>query len=265
LDYGVEQDFYDFLNTSFAGIAHTVREADFVYIPFFWTRYHLQNNFGGDGLDFLQSEANKILALGKPTFTVCQYDDGPLISLPGSRVYLSSRKSLIGLDAPLLASPLPAPSIWQLGRRKYLANFVGREDTHTIRRDLVQRIRAIDGIYTNTKGVGSKKFASILRRSMITLAPRGYGGSSFRFYEAIRSGSVPWLIGDVDTRPFKELIDWDMGSFYSKNVHDFETHFQGLDHAALLEKKSFLQHELMPLFAFGRWNKLLIADLESAT
>jgi hypothetical protein len=106
-DFGIEQDFLAFLEKEYPLTVETIDEADYVYIPFFWTRYHLQNNYGSTGLDELQAAITEISGLGLPTFTVCQYDDGPLVNLENCRIFLGSRKTQEHLDAPLLATRLP--------------------------------------------------------------------------------------------------------------------------------------------------------------
>ena len=262
-DWGVEQDFLSFLWESDNLTTPDLGEANFVYIPIFWTRYHLKNNYGKNGLGLLHKEVQKILDLGKPTFTVCQYADGPLVELPDSKIFLGSRTSHHGFDAPLLTSPLPKPFARGPLSKTYTANFVGRPDTHPIRGELIDKITNFKATYVETKTVSPKRFSTILSRSKITLAPRGYGGSSFRFYEAIQAGSIPWLIGDIDTRPFKTLLDWDSCSFYSQTVAHFVEQFEQLDDRTLVEMKNHLESEIRPWFTFGRWGALLIEELNS--
>jgi hypothetical protein len=260
-DWGVEQDFLEYLETKYQALTTDVANADFVYIPIFWTRYHLWNDYGRYGLEELQAGADELLHLGKPTFTLCQYDDGPKVNLGETRVYLSSRQSDFGVDAPLLASPLPAPFLMKSKRQRHLASFVGRSSTHPLRERLLDSLAGINNLYLSTKSLRPRKFSRLLRDSVITLAPRGYGGSSFRFFEAIQSGSIPWLIGDYDTRPFKAEIDWDRGSFFSSSVKDFHEKFSRIDDFNLPAMEHFVVHELAPRFRFGAWNELLIRDL----
>lgn len=234
-------------------------EADYVYIPFFWTRYHLQNDYGSRGLEELQEAVNKITRLGLPSFTVCQYDDGTLVNLENCRIFLGSRKTHENLDAPLLATPLPKGFV--INNSKFLFNFIGRADTHPIREELVKYLAPINGGYVSLDGVSPRKYSKILHQSEITLAPRGYGGSSFRFYEAIQAGSVPWLIGDIDSRPFKNQIEWDEYSFYSKTVSEFLKQFEELTQARISLMRARMMKTLKPLLRLGNWNWLLINEL----
>jgi hypothetical protein len=51
-------------------------------------------------------------------------------------------------------------------------------------------------------------FINITSRSIFCLAPRGYGRSSFRLYEAIQLGTIPVFIYDDKWLPFEDEIDW---------------------------------------------------------
>jgi hypothetical protein len=258
-DFGIEQDFLAFLEKEYPLTVETIDEADYVYIPFFWTRYHLQNNYGSTGLDELQAAINEISGLGLPTFTVCQYDDGPLVNLENCRIFLGSRKTQEHLDAPLLATRLPGGFV--VNDSKFAFNFIGRRDTHDIRGELATSIESMENGFVCFDRVSPRRYSKILRQSEITLAPRGYGGSSFRFYEAIQAGSVPWLIGDIDSRPFKNQIDWDKCSLYSKTVPEFVQQLEELTQDRIRLMRARVRLTLKPLLRLGHWYWLLINEL----
>jgi len=46
-------------------------------------------------------------------------------------------------------------------------------------------------------------------------------------------GIAPYLIGDIDTRPFKMFIDWDKISFYSQNVDTLVSKLESTSHEQL--------------------------------
>lgn len=258
-DFGIEQDFLSFLKKSYPRTVTSPDEAEYVYIPFFWTRYHLQNDYGGYGLEELQAAVDKITTFGVPTFTVCQYDDGPIVTLANCRIFLGSRKTHGNLDAPLLASKLPGGFV--LNNSKFVFNFIGRVDTHPIREELVRALKPLEGGYVRLDGVSPQHYAKILRQSDITLAPRGYGGSSFRFYEAIQAGSVPWLVGDIDSRPFKHQIAWSDFSLYSKTVPEFLEQFEQLTEKRIRFMREAVRENLRPKLRLGHWSWLLIQEL----
>lgn len=263
LDWGIEQDFLYFLKNTYPCLVDKEAEADFLYLPVFWTRYHLNHEFGANGREFLEEAVSHFVERDKPLFTICQYDDGPLVNLGRGVTFLGSRKNPKGQDAPLLASPLPVAPKNKL-ERGIFANFTGRENTHPIRTELINYLRTHPRVKVSTKRVSARSYARTLDRSLITIAPRGYGGSSFRFFEAIQRGSVPWLIGDLDTRPFKNFIDWDSGSYYSKNVEDFILHFESLNLEELKQKQKSMLAGIQSTMSFGNWCWLLIAEISDA-
>jgi hypothetical protein len=258
-DFGIEQDFLSFLNKSYPLTVNSPNEADYLYIPFFWTRYHLQNNYGSSGLDELQVAVDKITEIGMPTFTVCQYDDGPLVRLDNCKIFLGSRKTHQDLDAPLLASRLPSGIVFN--DSKFLFNFIGRKDTHPVREELITSLITLKNGYVSTSGVSPSRYSKILHQSEVTLAPRGYGGSSFRFYEAIQAGSVPWLIGDIDSRPFKHQIEWNDFSLYSRTVSEFLDEFDDLSGTRIRLMRTRVKETLKPLLRLGHWSWLLVQEL----
>ena len=51
-------------------------------------------------------------------------------------------------------------------------------------------------------------YLNLMSTSRFTLAPRGYGKTSFRLYEALRLGSVPIYIYDELWLPYTDIIEW---------------------------------------------------------
>jgi hypothetical protein len=82
-DWGIEQDFDRFLRHEYPGLVPKKEEADFLYLPVFWTRYHLNHDYGRNGREFLRAAIEDVVAFAKdvPCFTVCQSDDGPLVGI----------------------------------------------------------------------------------------------------------------------------------------------------------------------------------------
>jgi len=212
-DYGVEQDFFEFLCRNPKLLTDRVEEADWHYLPIYWTRWLVNHDYGKLGNNELQQYVDKALISPRKTFTICQYDDGPVVNLHGTTVLLSSRKTKVGIDIPLLSSAHKIPLFKP--RKKYLASFIGRVSTHKIRAKISNIISGNDKCLFIDGDIGTKKYVSLMLKSYVALCPRGYGGSSFRFYESMQLGLIPFLIGDIDTRPFKKYIEWDKFSFYT--------------------------------------------------
>lgn len=215
-DYGVEQDFYKFLQKNRYLITQDPQKADWHYLPIFWTRWHLNHNYGKDGLDELQEEVSKKIINDKKTFTICQYDDGPIVNLGKTIQFLASRKSEVGIDIPLLCATHKLPLFSK--SKKYIASFIGRISTHKLRMEMSEVLFKEKNILIKNGSFSSRYFRNKILSSYISLCPRGYGGSSFRFFESMQLGVAPLLLGDIDTRPFKNFINWNIISFYTKNA-----------------------------------------------
>lgn len=263
IDFGIEQDFERYLLSSYGKLTEFHTDASFVYLPIYWTRLHLNNSYAQFGLPELQALVDPYVdQFGSRLLTVCQYDDGPLVDLGEATVYLASRRTPSGRDAPLLASPLP--QLRRAPKRTLQYTFAGRLDTHAIRQDLYDAVGDDPRFHFHTTSpLSARKYARHLASSSIVLCPRGYGGSSFRFFEALQVGSIPWLIGEFDTRPFKSLIDWSDYSFYSPSVEEFVETVQDVtkqDVERRLRNVSLGVGRLTEL-KFGSWGRVLTDDL----
>ena len=54
-----------------------------------------------------------------------------------------------------------------------------------------------------------KVFMNVTISSRFALAPRGYGRSSFRFYEIFELGTIPiYIWNDKNWLPFQDVIDY---------------------------------------------------------
>lgn len=258
-DYGVEQDFHRYLLSHRELTVEDPRSADWHYLPVYWTRWHLNHHYGKTGLAELQQAIDQSILDDSKTFTLCQYDDGPLANLGRASVFLASRKTGEGIDIPLLCSPHQCPQAKQ--QKLYLASFVGRLATHTIRQQMAEVLKDRQDVFIFDGDLGTDFFVGKLRESYIALCPRGYGGSSFRFFEAMQMGVVPVLVGDLDTRPFKKFIPWDRMSLYTSSVYDLQTTLDSLQPAELVEMGecacSFWENEL----TYQRWCKYVLKEL----
>ncbi len=219
-DYGVEQDFFEYLKNNSEILTENPNEADWHYLPIFWTRLHLNNNYGKNDLEELQKECDDKILDSKKTFCICQYDDGPLVNIGNATQFLASRKSTLGIDIPLLSSAHKLPFFKQ--KKKFLASFIGRLSTHNIRIKMANLLKNNKKILVLDGNFGSGFFVKKTLQSLVSLCPRGYGGSSFRIFESMQLGICPFLIGDLDTRPFKDFIDWNEFSLYTNSVEDIE-------------------------------------------
>jgi hypothetical protein len=118
-------------------------------------------------------------------------------------------------------------------------------------------------IYDGVKS--SRYFVRKTLASWIALAPRGYGGSSFRFFEAMQLGVVPLFVGDVDTRPFKHFIAWDSCSFYVSRAAEVLRILEKVSYKELETMGQRAQDVYLNSLAFGRWCDLVVKELEMRT
>lgn len=259
-DYGVEQDFYKYIIKKRDIVTNNAKEADWHYLPVFWTRWHLNHNYGKNGLEELQQEVNKKIINDKKTFTICQYDDGPIINLKNTLTFLSSRKTFDGIDIPLLSSKHKIPLFFKK-TKKYLASFTGRVGTHEIRKSMEEELLNKDDILMRDGNFGSSFFIKTVLQSYSSLCPRGYGGSSFRFFESMQLGIVPILIGNLDTRPFKKFIDWDKISFYKKDSEDLYSFLKSLNKDDLLFMGGNAKKVYEEKLSYQKWCEFILKEL----
>jgi len=261
-DFGVEQDFHKYILKHKELLTQNPDEADWHYLPIYWNRWHISHDFALTGLAELQQEASRCILDDTKTFTICQYAAGPSVNIGEIVVFLSSRNTEKGIDIPLLCSPHKIPSIKP--SKRYLASFNGIIVRHPLRREMAEQLKGQDDISIGGT-IETKLFVKKIMESYIALCPRGYGGGSYRFFEAMQLGVVPFLISDIDTRPFKRFIDWDEIAFFSSALSEVQDKLASLrksDKSYLLSmgKRAFIcwrDH-----LNYQKWCPYVIKELE---
>ena len=207
-------------------------KTDYVYLPVFWTSYYVTHNYGSD--------INKIynwletLDKTKKYFTIVQYAAGIFvknnnlsilvftgggggINIKGPNCITDA--TYFGLQRQLFIGMPQFPSIDM--KKDIYCSFMGRFDTHYCRIEMKNALQNIDNIKFH-ESVNFETYKTILNRSIFTLAPRGYGYTSFRIYEAILCGSIPiYIWHDKKILPFNDILEWEKFSFI---VHSSEVH-----------------------------------------
>jgi hypothetical protein len=215
-DYGVEQDFLAFLMTHRSLLASSREESDWHYLPVYWTRWHLNHDYGRNCIEELQRYVDDVVIDDSRTFTVCQYDDGPLVNIGQTVQFLASRKTERGFDIPLLCNHHRMPFFKP--KKKYLASFAGRLSTHLLREEMAAVLKERKDVIVHNGNISTRDYVKMVLQSRLALAPRGYGGSSFRLFEAMQLGVAPVMIGDLDTRPFMQFLPWQEVSIFVNNM-----------------------------------------------
>ena len=156
-------------------------------------------------------------------FTVVQYDDGPKLDIPENTIVYGACSGnipipLIYQDINNTLLNIPKKTFLE---KKILCSFIGNITSNHIQPNVREIMKS--KFENNTKFVFNdsggwtpavnidlqKKFVNITVDSKFTLAPRGYGRGSFRFFECFKLGSIPiYIWNDIEWLPFKNVIDY---------------------------------------------------------
>lgn len=171
------------------------------YLPIFWTAYWTNNGYGAKekSRNNLQRFIDS-LPRDKKYFTICQYDDGPLIDFKDLDIIV------FGMSGGRIDYPIPLlcqPHGYKFNcERDIFASFLGG-DTHPIRRELVKQFAGHKDCLVSLKKVQLKEYCHIMARSVFALCPRGYGMASFRIQEAMQYSTIPVYISDNFVEGFR--------------------------------------------------------------
>jgi len=204
-----------------------------LYIPALWTNFQIEQWFRHKKYDmhYIIHEYYYQNYNENGYFVVVQHDDGPDIGLPpNSRICGACN------------GDIPLPLIYQdtedklekwtkksFQEKQVLCSFVG-SITHYVRGIIVDKFKENPNfsMITNnnwTADIDSDKQYTFVVNTLcakFALAPRGYGKSSFRFFEIFKLGTIPiYVWDDREWLPYKDILD------YSKiciSIHISEIH-----------------------------------------
>lgn len=172
------------------------------YLPIFWTAYWTNNGYGAKekSRNNLQRFIDS-LPRDKKYFTICQYDDGPMVDFKDIDIVV------FGMSGGRIDYPIPLlcqPHGYKFDcKRDIFASFVGG-DTHPIRKELVKQFTGKKDCHVSFKKLPLKEYCNLMARSVFALCPRGYGKSSFRIAEAIQYGAIPVYVSDEFVLPYND-------------------------------------------------------------
>ncbi len=204
--------------------------SEYTYIPIQWTNYLVNNDYGNN-IDNLINFCNNQINRTKKYFTIVQYAGGPLVELHNTKIFsmggtfstkIPKTSSVIPL--PLLYEPFLAPK--ENKEKQFIGSYIGRS-THKLRTEMVSKLQSNSNFYVqnldymdaNILEQDADKFKQLISESYFSLCPRGYGPTSFRLYESIKSGTVPVYISDEHFLPYKEEMNWSDFSLILKPRH----------------------------------------------
>lgn len=205
-----------------------------LYLPVLWTNFQIQGWFNQK-----QSEMQCILdnyIKENPClngyFTIVQHDDGPKLRLPENTIVYGACTGDIIL--PLIYEDMKCELLKNVVKRDFnnksiLCSFVG-SITHTIRSYIKEKfvnnndyfIKTTENWTDNIDKNKQTDFISVTCNSKFAFAPRGYGRSSFRFFEILKLGVIPiYVWDDIEWLPYKDSINIDYSKFcISININD---------------------------------------------
>jgi hypothetical protein len=201
-------------------------ESDRVYIPAFWTNIQIHPNFQRmkENFNILLKRAYSLFE-GSRFFTIVQADLGVELVLP---------KDTLVFGACFGNTPLPLiyedttnklQSIPCLEDRTILASFVGTYNTHTLRQKMFSLLGRKPNFKFSVRTEWSNNIAQNLAdefinttlQSKFCLAPRGFGRSSFRYFEAMLLDTIPvYFWDDIEWLPYKDILDY---TKFSVSIH----------------------------------------------
>jgi len=266
----IEEEFYNYyINNNIS--------SSYIYIPVFWTSYYVTHNYG-ENIQPLYKWLDT-LDKTKKYFTIVQYASGIFVknfnldilvfSAGGGGLNLKNNKTIQYLsfnnirrhiffgnkgdhDIPLICNPrFPELDI----KKDIFCSFIGRYDTHSCRFKM-KSILEKNKKYLFYNSSNFQTYNKILNRSIFTLAPRGYGYTSFRIYEAILANSIPiYIWEDKKVLPYSDIIDWNDFCIVinSKDINNIDTIISKVN---IKEKYKNLQ-KVKNLFTFNEMFKYI--------
>jgi hypothetical protein len=205
-----------------------------LYIPALWTNFQIESWFVSQKPRMQACLDQYIDNNPSPSgyFTVVQHDDDCLLKLPANTVVYGSCSGnvplpLIYQDVDRKLSNYPKKSF---NEKTFLCSFVGTL-THGTRSIINAKfinnqkfvLSTVSGWDPNVHISKQINFIETTINSKFTLAPRGCGRSSFRFFEIFQLGSIPvYVWDDIEWLPYKDCLDYTKFCI-SINIKDIDT------------------------------------------
>jgi len=204
----------------------------FIYIDIYWTNVYCNEGvekYKEQIVNYVNEKCLEAKNNNKIAFTLCQWDDGICLgnAKPSNLIEFSLGRN-IDVSLPLIVEDklhrLSHIKKIDLDKRNIFCSFVGSR-TGLMREPMIQMIQN-DNTYTlfmkndwtnNIPSELANKFIDITKNSRFALAPRGYGPTSFRFFEIMELGTIPvYVHDDVFSLPYTEFLDY---SKFSVCIH----------------------------------------------
>ena len=251
------------------------------YIPALWTNYQIEGWFE-NRKDEMQNILNKWF-LENPSengyFTVVQYDDGPKLNIPANTIVYGACDGNIPI--PLIYedknNTLENISKKLFNEKQILCSFVGnitsnqimpnvREEMFNILRNNSNFVLINSGgwrpdVNKNLQNIFIEKTIN----SRFALAPRGYGRSSFRFFESFQLGTIPiYIWNDINWLPFQNKINYDKLCIviHISKLHDLYSIISSVTEDEYVNMFNYYQ-EIKHLFTLDGMSNQIIEEINS--
>jgi hypothetical protein len=195
------------------------------YIPVKWTNFQIEHWFNSkkNEMQIILDNWIKHNSCEYGYFTVVQYDDGCLLKLPENTIVYGACSGTIPIPLIYEDKHHTFESILkkQFKNKDILCSFVGNITCNQVMPNVRQELFTIFGNNSKFKLINSggwtstvnntlqKLFIETTINSKFALAPRGYGRSSFRFFECFQLGTIPvYVWNDKEWLPFKNKINY---------------------------------------------------------
>lgn len=206
-------------------IQHEKPEIRRKYIPALWTNFQIEGWFNSRK-DEMQTELNNWFSQNPSEngyFTIVQHDDGPLLKLPKDTIVYGACSgdipiSLIYEDKNNTLENYPRKTF---NEKNILCSFVGNITSNhvqpNVRQEMFNTLTNKSNFHLINSGGWTPSvnknlqniFIETTINSKFALAPRGYGRSSFRFFECFKLGTIPiYIWNDINWSPFQNVIDY---------------------------------------------------------
>ena len=195
------------------------------YIPVKWTNFQIEGWFESKKteMQILLDEWIHKNPSENGYFTIVQYDDGPLLRLPENTIIYGACSGHIPI--PLIYedknNTLDSYKKKMFTEKNILCSFVGNITSNGIMPNVRQEMFNKFNNNSNFKMINSGGWTPSVDKSLqdifinttidskFALAPRGYGRSSFRFFECFQLGTIPiYIWNDINWSPFQNVIDY---------------------------------------------------------
>ena len=220
------------------------------YIPVTWTNFQIESGFSYKKIRIkMQNTLNEWIRKNPSEtgyFTVVQHDDGPMLRLPPNTIIYGACSGhvpipLVYQDTNNTLTSFPQKTFHE---KRTLCSFVGNITSNSvkpnvreimfekfIKHDKFSMINS-GGWVVNVNSSLQEVFINTTIDSKFALAPRGYGRSSFRFFEIFQLGTIPvYIWNDANWLPFQDTIDYSRlcVSIHISKIDDLENMLSAID------------------------------------